>query len=163
MITFYVKLDPDTGYVTAAPQTEAADGLTEVYLLQDSVPTFTKQWAHYYRADNGVMKPDQVGMMDMSYDFLVHQNEQLQASWVQSYKALTAAQTDVAKAKADAADAQSKLATTTQTLIQLQQMAVQSSQAQAQSASSNSEMKTMLVQITQAMATLQAGNTKTTE
>lgn len=165
MLTYYVKIDPDTGYIQSIPQTEKADELTEIFILpiDDERDFFLKNWSHYYLTGNGSVKTDDQHLMDIGTDHLIHLIQTQQDALIQANQDLTIAKTDVAKAKADAADAQSKLATTTQTLIQLQQMAVQSSQAQAQSASSNSEMKTMLVQITQAMATLQAGNTKTTE
>lgn len=169
MYKFYVSID-ENGYPTSVPVTEIADGLVEfiAYTTADK-EYFTRNYLHYRRDENqNWQAPDNLPSLTVSALLRSQQDQgQMIADRDQKIEtlqtSLTTAQADAKKAKTDATDAQSKLITTTQTLIQLQQMAVQSSQAQAQSASSNSEMKTMLVQITQAMATLQAGNTKTTE
>lgn len=120
MITFYVQLDPDTGYVTSAPQTEPTDGLTEIYLLKQSEQSFLKQWSHYYQdKTTGVIKPDQSGMMDMSYDFLLHANQELQATWIQTNKDLESAQSDADAAKTDAANLSEQLKESNSALLEV--------------------------------------------
>ena len=120
MITFYVQLDPDSGYVTSAPQTEPTDGLTEIYLLKQSEQSFLKQWSHYYQdKTTGVIKPDQSGMMDISYDFLLHANQELQATWIQTNKDLESAQSDADAAKTDAANLSEQLKESNSALLEV--------------------------------------------
>lgn len=165
MITFYVQLDPDTGYVTSAPQTEPTDGLTEIYLLKQSEQSFLKQWSHYYQdKTTGVIKPDQSGMMDISYDFLLHANQELQATWIQTNKDLESAQSDADAAKTDAATAKESLTKANATIESLQQMAGQLTAQSVTYQSTIKDLQSLAGQLTAQIVQLQAaGATDTTK
>lgn len=105
MLTYYVKTDSETGYFQSVPQTNAAEGLTQIFILPESRDFLLKNWVHYYLDSDGVTKTDDHRMMDIGTDHLIHLNNNLQALAIQQGKDLIVAQADATKAKDDAANA----------------------------------------------------------
>lgn len=92
MLTYYVKADSETGYFQAVPQADAAEGLTQIFILPESRDFLLKNWSHYYLDSDGVTKTDDHRMMDIGTDHLIHLNNDLQAALINSNKTITALQ-----------------------------------------------------------------------
>lgn len=68
MLTYYVTTDAETGFVDKI-QLEAADGYTPVYVLPSSAQWFTRYYGHY-KVENGIAKPADGALPDLSIDAL---------------------------------------------------------------------------------------------
>lgn len=111
MLTYYVKTDSETGYFQAVPQTDAAEGLTQIFILPESRDFLLKNWSHYYLDSDGVTKTDDHRFMDIGTDHLIHLIYQQQAELIRSNGELSTAQNDLTAAKEDVAKVTAENAT----------------------------------------------------
>jgi len=142
-VPVYVSVNADNNTLNSQPTSTAADGLTEMWIRPELLNYLLQNWQKYIVVDEMFKRTSDV-FADLSVDHLLHVMDVLNGLYNSTNE------------KVDGVE------DSTKPIPQIQQMLNQASQAQAQSSSEQSQMKTMLVQMSQAMAKNQVSQTTTT-
>jgi len=118
MLTYYVKTDSETKFVTDI-QLEEADGFTPVFVLPSSVQWFTRYYAHY-KVQNGVAAPADGALPDLSIDYLMKIIDSQALQIKQAQDSLDTANTTLTQLKSMSGSLNGQVAQANQTITALQ-------------------------------------------
>ncbi|MDT7019289.1 hypothetical protein RIN67_03170 [Levilactobacillus namurensis] len=121
MLTYYVKTDEETGYISEV-KTVATEGYTEIYVLPSSKEWFTRYYSHY-KVENSVAKPTDSGLPDLSVDYLKQVIDQQAEQLIQANESITKANSTITTLQGLAGTLTGQVAKANQTIDQLQAMA----------------------------------------
>ncbi|PTM24109.1 hypothetical protein DA798_02485 [Lactobacillus sp. PFC-70] len=121
MLTYYVKTDAETGYISEI-KTVATEGYTEIYVLPSSKEWFTRYYSHY-KVENSVAKPTDSGLPDLSVDYLKAVIDQQAEQLIEANKSIDEASTTITTLQSLAGTLTGQVAKANQTIDSLQKMA----------------------------------------